>query len=181
MQASPTVSIMFCRSLDHLAVSDQLVATSFLIAGGHAAVLLSQVLPSTYRVIVVDQQSHFNHVYLFPRFGVVPGHAHKAFVPFTHFLGTDAETVSNSEVSLRRSIVHPPRHLFIHARVTSIEDGTVEIDRSLRDEELAVLSPGQANSLTNGIGNISLEDVESGDQLRKITWSYLIIVCHTIS
>ncbi|BGP18292.1 hypothetical protein JCM10213v2_006352 [Rhodosporidiobolus nylandii] len=36
-------------------------------AGSRAAELLSRTLPSSHRVVVIDRQSHFNHLYLHPR------------------------------------------------------------------------------------------------------------------
>ncbi|KAE8232324.1 hypothetical protein CF326_g2649 [Tilletia indica] len=51
--------------------------------GMHAATLLAQKLPPTHRVILIDQNSHFNHLYVFPRFSVLPGHEQKAFIPYT--------------------------------------------------------------------------------------------------
>ncbi|GAA5874416.1 hypothetical protein JCM8547_005393 [Rhodosporidiobolus lusitaniae] len=55
-------------------------------AGSRAAELLSRTLPPTHRVVVIDRQSHFNHLYLHPRVSVVPGHAQKVFIPFTGVL-----------------------------------------------------------------------------------------------
>ena len=50
-------------------------------AGAHAARTLSQKLPRSWRVVCIDRNTHFNHVYALPRFAVVPGHEHKAFIP----------------------------------------------------------------------------------------------------
>lgn len=51
--------------------------------GMHAAMVLAKKLPPSHRVILVERNSHFNHLYVFPRFTVYPGHEHKAFVPYT--------------------------------------------------------------------------------------------------
>jgi len=48
----------------------------------HCATVLAQKLPPTHRVILVDRNSHFNHLYVFPRFSVLPGHEQKAFIPY---------------------------------------------------------------------------------------------------
>lgn len=45
--------------------------------------VLAKNLPPTHRVILVERNTHFNHLYVFPRFIVYPGHEHKAFVPYT--------------------------------------------------------------------------------------------------
>ncbi|CDS00533.1 uncharacterized protein SPSC_02082 [Sporisorium scitamineum] len=51
--------------------------------GMHAATVLAQKLPPTHRVILIERNSHFNHLYVFPRFSVLPGHEHKAFIPYS--------------------------------------------------------------------------------------------------
>nr|XP_018263651.1 uncharacterized protein I303_03522 [Kwoniella dejecticola CBS 10117]OBR85809.1 hypothetical protein I303_03522 [Kwoniella dejecticola CBS 10117] len=51
--------------------------------GKRAATLLSESLPSNWRLIVIDRNSHFNHLYAFPRFAVLPQHAPKAYIPYT--------------------------------------------------------------------------------------------------
>lgn len=63
-----------------------------LVAGGsyagHEAVkTLSELLPMTHRVVLLERNSHFHHVYSFPRFSVLPGHEHKAFIPYTNVFG----------------------------------------------------------------------------------------------
>lgn len=56
--------------------------------GMHAATVLAQKLPPSHRVILIERNSHFNHLYVFPRFSVLPGHEHKAFIPYTSIFGT---------------------------------------------------------------------------------------------
>jgi NADH dehydrogenase FAD-containing subunit len=51
--------------------------------GMHAATVLANKLPPSHRVILIERNSHFNHLYVFPRFSVMPGHEHKAFIPYT--------------------------------------------------------------------------------------------------
>ncbi|KDN45311.1 hypothetical protein K437DRAFT_294604 [Tilletiaria anomala UBC 951] len=51
--------------------------------GMHAAAVLAARLPPSHRVILIERNSHFNHLYVFPRFSVLPGHEHKAFIPYT--------------------------------------------------------------------------------------------------
>lgn len=51
--------------------------------GMHAASVLANKLPPSHRVILIERNSHFNHLYVFPRFSTLPGHEHKAFIPYT--------------------------------------------------------------------------------------------------
>ncbi|KDE07188.1 hypothetical protein MVLG_02588 [Microbotryum lychnidis-dioicae p1A1 Lamole] len=37
----------------------------------------------SYRVVVVEKQSHFSHLFAFPPFAIVPSHEHKAFIPLS--------------------------------------------------------------------------------------------------
>lgn len=41
-------------------------------AGIHLARRLSETLPMGYKAVLVERNSHFNHLYVFPRFAVVP-------------------------------------------------------------------------------------------------------------
>ncbi|KAL1743877.1 hypothetical protein HDZ31DRAFT_39943 [Schizophyllum fasciatum] len=54
--------------------------------GGHAGakVLAEGVskLAGNWRVVVIDRNTHFNHVYAFPRFSVIRGHEYKAFIRY---------------------------------------------------------------------------------------------------
>ncbi|KAL2810741.1 hypothetical protein BJX63DRAFT_444493 [Aspergillus granulosus] len=52
-------------------------------AGTHLARRLSETLPKGYKAVLIERNSHFNHLFVFPRFAVVPGHEHTAFVPYT--------------------------------------------------------------------------------------------------
>ncbi|WWC89738.1 uncharacterized protein L201_004663 [Kwoniella dendrophila CBS 6074] len=63
--------------------------------GKRAADLLSKSLPPNWRLIVIDRNSHFNHLYAFPRFAVLPQHAPKAYIPYTH-LFDEAESSSSA-------------------------------------------------------------------------------------
>ncbi|KAL2142041.1 hypothetical protein VTI28DRAFT_1611 [Corynascus sepedonium] len=54
-------------------------------AGYFAARILAASLPrdGRYRVIVIEPNSHFNFTWMLPRFSVIEGHEHKAFIPYT--------------------------------------------------------------------------------------------------
>lgn len=57
-----------------------IIGASF--AGYHAARCLANSIPSGYRVVVVEKHSHFHLTWVLPRFCVVEGHDHKAFIPY---------------------------------------------------------------------------------------------------
>lgn len=55
-------------------------------AGYHAAYCLAHSVPTGYRVTVVEKNSHFQLTWVLPRFCAVPGHEHKAFIPYGPYL-----------------------------------------------------------------------------------------------
>ncbi|KAF8641752.1 hypothetical protein AX16_009829 [Volvariella volvacea WC 439] len=82
--------------------------------GARAAQLLAAGVPDGWRVIAIDRNSHANHVYVMPRYSVLPGHEHKAFIPF-------------------RNVFHEktgPPHLFLQAHVLSMDAHSVTLSKS---------------------------------------------------
>ncbi|KAJ5425413.1 hypothetical protein N7465_000483 [Penicillium sp. CMV-2018d] len=57
-----------------------IIGASF--AGYHTAKLLANSVPTGYQVVVIEKSSHFHFTWAFPRFSVVNGHEHKAFIPY---------------------------------------------------------------------------------------------------
>ncbi|SPO21435.1 uncharacterized protein UTRI_00912 [Ustilago trichophora] len=82
--------------------------------GMHAATVLAQKLPPTHRVILIERNSHFNHLYVFPRFSVSPGHEHKAFIPYSSIF-KDAPARPKSHLKRGRSSSSQPKTSSRHA------------------------------------------------------------------
>ncbi|SJK99610.1 uncharacterized protein ARMOST_02918 [Armillaria ostoyae] len=61
------------------------VVLGAVYGGARAAHLLANAVPEGWRVVVIDRNSHVNHtlqdVCTFPRYSVLLGHEHKAFIP----------------------------------------------------------------------------------------------------
>ncbi|KAJ3760519.1 FAD/NAD-P-binding domain-containing protein [Lentinula raphanica] len=54
---------------------------------------VDEITPKVYKthnVILIEKNSHFRHLFAFPRIPVVPGFEHKAFIPYTKPDSTDA-------------------------------------------------------------------------------------------
>ncbi|PSN65459.1 putative amid-like NADH oxidoreductase [Corynespora cassiicola Philippines] len=51
-------------------------------AGVQITKRLADTLPTGYRVVLVERNSHLNYLFAFPRFGVVPGYEKYAFIPY---------------------------------------------------------------------------------------------------
>lgn len=50
--------------------------------GLHLATRLGHTLPTGYRVILIEKNSHFNFSFNFPRYSVLCGHEARAFIPY---------------------------------------------------------------------------------------------------
>lgn len=83
--------------------------------GCRAAQILAAGLPEDWKLIVIDRNSHFNHVYVMPRFAVLPGHEYKSMVPYTGIFATPTPS---------------PNHLVLKAHVVSMRPGLVTLSQS---------------------------------------------------
>ncbi|KAI1294111.1 hypothetical protein F5Y03DRAFT_320354 [Xylaria venustula] len=65
-----------------------IVVVGASMAGYHAAKTIAEsLLPgSPYRVVVIEAHDHFHFTWVLPRFCVVEGHEHKAFIPYGPYL-----------------------------------------------------------------------------------------------
>ncbi|OGE48978.1 hypothetical protein PENARI_c024G05309 [Penicillium arizonense] len=75
---------------------------------------LARIIPSTHRVLLTESHSHFHHLFTFPRFAIVPGQEHKAFIPYS---------------GIFKSAPNPTSHGVVQARVLSVKPTHVELDR----------------------------------------------------
>ncbi|KAJ7229572.1 iron uptake cluster protein [Mycena haematopus] len=86
--------------------------------GARAAQLIAAGLPDGWRLVLIDRNSHVNHVYILPRLAVLPGHEHKAFIPYTNvfnrpqshnyiFLQAHIHSLSTHSLTLSRAF---PEH-----------------------------------------------------------------------
>lgn len=105
------------------------VAHFDLTPGAHAARTLSQKLPGGWRVVCIDRNTHFNHLYALPRFAVVPGHEHKAFIPYQPMLPRADDPNSTAESVL------------LHAQVTSLTPNSLTLSQAF--PEYGITDPGK--------------------------------------
>ncbi|KAL8293564.1 hypothetical protein RQP46_000265 [Phenoliferia psychrophenolica] len=143
-------------------------------AGSRAAELLAKTLPSTHRVILVERQSSFRHLYLFPRHGVVPDHAHKAFIPYNNLFGSVAAPPTKTAAAASPVVEVIPdarQSLVVHASVVKIGEGFIEIDRDLAAHEET--ADDDALELADRLASVGLDD-EGSSTSRRIPYDYLI-------
>ncbi|RAQ50858.1 amid-like NADH oxidoreductase [Aspergillus flavus] len=68
---------------------------------------LAQVVPNTHRVLLIEPHSHFHHLFTFPRFAIVPGQEHKAFIPYTGIFPSTSSLTQHAVVQARALSVLP--------------------------------------------------------------------------
>ncbi|OBZ77598.1 Apoptosis-inducing factor B [Grifola frondosa] len=95
--------------------------------GSSAARVLAQGLPKGWRVVLIDRNTHMNHLYAFPRYSVLPGHEHKAFIPYSGFFSSETQ--------------EPSPHAILHAHVTSISPHALTLSRAF--PEHGIKEPGR--------------------------------------
>ena len=112
------------------------VVVGAAFAGYFAARILASSLPRNgrFRVVVIEPNSHFNFTWVFPRFCVIEGHEHKAFIPYTPDFFADGPknmvqwvrdrvtTVGRKSVTLRSGQDIPYEYLII-ATGSTVPDG----------------------------------------------------------
>ena len=98
-------------SLKHIVV----IGGSYV--GVKAAQELATALAGRFRVLLVEKNSHFQHLFAFPRFAVVNGvDTHKSFIPFTPGVFAACPPGSGSVVQ---------------AKVNSLTKSTIRLDRKV--------------------------------------------------
>ncbi|KIJ56320.1 hypothetical protein M422DRAFT_150875 [Sphaerobolus stellatus SS14] len=83
--------------------------------GAHAAQILAAGLPDGWRIVLIDRNSHINHVYVMPRFAVLPGHEYKAFIPYDNVFLTGPNTTP---------------HIHLHAHVVSLTPKSITLSKA---------------------------------------------------
>jgi hypothetical protein len=62
-------------------------AKNIVVLGGYFAGIelvrrLIETSPTGYKVVWIEQHSHFNYIFNFPRYSVLKGHEQRAFIPY---------------------------------------------------------------------------------------------------
>ncbi|TCD67840.1 hypothetical protein EIP91_011902 [Steccherinum ochraceum] len=92
------------------------VAVLGVAYGGKTAVTyLAENLPKGWRVVGVDRNTDFNHIYVFPRMGVLPGQSHKGFIPYRKMFANFGDS---------------QRHLMLNARVTKLGPNSLTLSKA---------------------------------------------------
>ncbi|THH12756.1 hypothetical protein EW146_g7395 [Bondarzewia mesenterica] len=73
--------------------------------GCKAVELIAQRMHKTHRTVLVEQNTHFQHLFAFPRYAVVPGYEQQAFIPYTNMFSSSPPD-STSVVNARATEIH---------------------------------------------------------------------------
>lgn len=115
-------------------------ARSIVVVGGsfsgvQLAKRLSETVPTGYKVVVVEQNSHINYLFNFPRFSVISGYEKQAFIPYDEIIKSA-----------------PPGALqFIRGTVTHIKNDCIQLasGRQIRFAYLAIATGSKRNFPAN--------------------------------
>ncbi|KAJ7607785.1 hypothetical protein DFH06DRAFT_1111764 [Mycena polygramma] len=100
------------------APSKTVVVLGGAYGGARAAQLIAAGLPDGWRIVLIDRNSHVNHVYILPRLAVLAGHEHKAFVPYTNIF------------NVPEGKADPAKYTFIRAHIRSLSANSVKLSRA---------------------------------------------------
>ncbi|KAI6040174.1 hypothetical protein EDC04DRAFT_3111575 [Pisolithus marmoratus] len=130
----PISSVPFARlPAPHLTASmtaelHTVVVLGASYGGFRAAQLLATNLPEGWRVVLVERNSHLNNVYNFSRYAVLPGHEHKAFIPYDYAFGNPA-TTDTPHIRIHGTVMslHPHHITYIPHTSPSSPEPTPEL------------------------------------------------------
>ena len=123
------------------------VGASF--AGYNAAKTLVNCIPSGYRVIVIERNSHFQFTWVLPRFSVVEGHDVKAFIPYGPYLRAPSGSYSWIQDTVEEISPHEEGSGQGQVRLSSGES---------IDYEYLLLATGSTAALPSRVGCVDKED-----------------------
>lgn len=121
-----------------------IIGASF--AGYFCADRLAKSLPSGWRVILVEKNSHFNHTWLFPRISVITRHSELAYIPYP---------------GKAQGMVPEGVWMFKEGQVTAVEPDKKRIvleDGESIDFEYLVLATGLPGRYPTGIDHMQREE-----------------------
>ncbi|KAJ8076640.1 hypothetical protein PM082_001063 [Marasmius tenuissimus] len=94
--------------------------------GAKVVDFLAPIVHESHDIILIEKNSHFQHLFAFPRIGVVPSFEHKAFIPFGPAFFKAVDKYASSDASSRS----PSSAIRIHnGTVKSVEPTRVILEK----------------------------------------------------
>lgn len=112
---------------------------------------LTETLPTGYRVVLIEKNSHFNYVFAFPRFSVLEGYEKYAFIPYEG-LGKQA-----------------PKGIFefVQGKVDDVDERVITLEGGKEIEyEYLVIATGTSSALPSKV--TATESLDAHQELRRM-------------
>ncbi|KAF4955423.1 hypothetical protein FSARC_11855 [Fusarium sarcochroum] len=133
---------------------------------------LAQSLPTGYRVVLLEKNSHFNYPFNFPRYSVLQGHEHLSFIPYDgvvkgtpkgiySFVRGEAATITDQAVHLKSGKTIPYTYVVIATGATQrpparvIASDKTEAQAELRSTQGAIKAASKVAVI--GAGAVGVE------------------------
>lgn len=120
-------------------------------AGYYTAKHLTETLPTGYRVVLVEKNSHFNYVFAFPRFSVISGYEKFAFIPY-----------GGLEKAAPKGIFE-----FVQGKVDRVDERVIRLEGGKKLEyEYLVIATGTSSALPSKV--MATESIDAQRELRGL-------------
>lgn len=104
---------------------DSIRANKSLCAGVNTAQQLASQFAGRFKVLLIEKNSHFQHLFAYPRFAVAAGvDTHKAFIPYTP--GTFANCPKESGSVIQARVLDLTRSKVLIDRKVSLDGQTTD-------------------------------------------------------
>ncbi|WOO80052.1 Fe-regulated protein 8 [Vanrija pseudolonga] len=117
--------------------------------GVGALATLAKLLPPGWRVLGIERSTHAHHVYVFPRFSVLPAHAPRALVPLVNAV-YGGRVTPGPEISPKGVVAaeaNDGRHELVRGLVTSLTATSVTYALPINGEYPADLSTAETRTV----------------------------------
>ncbi|SJX61512.1 related to AIF1-mitochondrial cell death effector [Sporisorium reilianum f. sp. reilianum] len=127
-------------TIDMTPAPEKTIAVLGASYAGHRAIqVLVASLPDDWRVVVLERNTHANHLYAFPRMSVVRGHEHKVFIPYTNMF--------------KPALALQKQHVLLHANVLALDQEKRLVSYELIDDKAAGVQWLQWDYLVYALGS----------------------------
>ncbi|KAI2606322.1 FAD/NAD(P)-binding domain-containing protein [Hypoxylon fragiforme] len=143
---------------EHQQQPRNIVIVGASIAGYTVARTIAQYLlpDSVYRVVVIEPHDHLHFTWVLPRFCVVGGHEHKAFIPYGGHLPAGAFEADGGKVA------------WIKDRVAAISRDSVRVEGTDEEIPYAFLVVATGSGATDSLpSRVPADDMEQGVELLR--------------
>lgn len=125
-------------------------------AGHRAIQVLVASLPDDWQVVVLERNTHANHLYAFPRMSVVRGHEQKVFIPYTNMF--------------KPARAHQAQHVLLHANILQLDQDRRRVSYELIDDKAAGVQWLQWDYLVYALGSHLPDPINVWSGSEHVLW-----------